>query len=98
MVNINVVFDFRLKKLGDGWWAGGWWVVFTEIKDRFEPINYCSLDIDTATLASPDYNMAEVINQVVIMVKLFVMTEVFIFRAGKNVLLCISFFHLGSTE
>ena len=76
----------------------GGWVVFTEIKDRFEPINYCSLDIDTATLASPDYNMAEVINQVVIMVKLFVMTEVFIFRAGKNVLLCISFFHLGSTE
>ena len=81
-----------------GGWVGGWWVVFTEIKDRFEPINYCSLDIDTASLASPDYNMAEVINQVVIMVKLFVMTEVFIFRAGKNVLLCISFFHLGSTE
>ena len=38
MVNINVVFDFRLKKLGDGW-VGGGWVVFTEIKDRFEPIN-----------------------------------------------------------
>ena len=25
MVNINVVFDFRIKKLGDGgWWVGGW--------------------------------------------------------------------------
>ena len=44
MVNINVVFDFRFKKLGDGGWVGGWWVVsggwvvFTEIKDWFEPI------------------------------------------------------------
>ena len=41
MVNINVVFNFRLKKLGDGWVGGGGvagWVVFTEIKDRFEPI------------------------------------------------------------
>ena len=46
MININVVFDFRIKKLVDGWvgGGGGWvggdgWVVFAKIKDRLEPIN-----------------------------------------------------------